>query len=107
MEYLFYVLYRYSCAPGFCSQTNGLSRGDVLGCLYFCYLDMSLDELIQHVEVDDRYDEWRGTGTEPEERELAINIQGVVCPPKMKALRYDWPTDFMFFVDIMINPGKL
>ena len=29
---------------------------------------MSLDELIQHVEVDDRYDEWRGTGTVAEER---------------------------------------
>src|SRR6218665_1927910 len=67
-ECVFYVLYRYSCAPGFCSQTNGLSRGDVLGCLYFCYLDMSLDELIQHVEVDDRYDEWRGTGIQRQKK---------------------------------------
>jgi len=74
MEYLFVVLCRYSCAPGFCSQTNGLSRGDVLGCLYFCYLDMSLDELIQHVEVDDRYDEWRGTGTESEKKWFAIIV---------------------------------
>jgi hypothetical protein len=24
---------------------------------------MSLNLLIEHVEIDDRYDEWRGTGT--------------------------------------------
>jgi len=26
---------------------------------------------------------------------------------KMKVLRYDWPTDFMFLLDILINPVKL
>jgi hypothetical protein len=31
--------------------------------MYFCYLDMSLNEQIEHQEIDDRYDEWRGTGT--------------------------------------------
>ena len=35
---------------------------------------MSLDELIQHVEVDDRYDEWRGTGTEQKKEGFAIDI---------------------------------
>ena len=31
----------------------------------------------------------------------------LVCPKKMKVLRYDWPTDFMFLLDILINLAKL
>ena len=26
---------------------------------------------------------------------------------KMKVLRYDWPTDSMFLLDMLINPAKL
>ena len=51
---------QYSCAPGFCSQNNGLDRADVLGCLYFCYLDVTPDESLERDEFHTRYTEWLG-----------------------------------------------
>lgn len=41
---------RYQCTENYCSKENGLSRADVIGCLYFCARDkdndgeLSLDE---------------------------------------------------------------
>src|SRR6218665_2485743 len=56
-------VHRYSCTPGFCSQNDGLDRADVLGCLDFCYLDVDLDESLHLSDLNTRYDQWRGTGT--------------------------------------------
>ena len=30
----------------------------------------------------------------------------VVCPKKMNVLRYNWPSNFKFLLDILINPAK-
>ena len=61
------MLRRYSCTPGFCSQTNGLDRADVLGCMYFCYLDVTPDEQLFRDEFHTRYNEWLGGGMHEEE----------------------------------------
>jgi len=36
-----------------------------------------------------------------------MNARWVVCPKRMKVLRYHWPTDFKFLLDKLINPAKL
>jgi len=40
---------------------------------------------------------------------LCIVIQNMKTSvsQKMKVLRYDWPSHFMFLLDILINPAKL
>ena len=53
---------RYECTDGYCSKNNGLDRGNVLGCLDFCYLDVDKDLLLQRTEFQIRFDEWRGDG---------------------------------------------
>lgn len=40
---------------------------------------MSLDLLIQHVEVDDRYDEWRGTGVDCD-RDCYVTVHRSILP---------------------------
>ena len=69
---------QYSCAPGFCSQNNGLDRADVLGCMYFCYLDISLNELLERSEFHTRFGEWTAGGDTCDEACFVTAHQAII-----------------------------
>ena len=54
----------YECSAGFCSSATYPERADVLGCLYFCYLDSTPDLVLERVEINGRFDEWNGADLE-------------------------------------------